>query len=1006
MCRRLVVLALVAVLSPAVLGEVIVDDHFDDDDVETNTTGIGTGFNYWDIGWSGNVTEANSKVILNGPVHGGSRASIASKEGVTLGADICRFESQGVNFAVGNTGTGTTARDCVGVKEDNAAWDYDEGLPTGFWIQFENTSLTANDASAWNGTSVLFYESRTDVKTVLATWEFDTLNWDSGTMDLTPVLNITLDLGPTGYSLTIEGDTISNVTGSLSGTYAAAGITNELTIGYATAYIQSESPGIDISIDQIIIIEGASGPELASLPSPTDGATEVGRNVVLSWTPGVYADTHDVYFGTSFDDVNDAGPSGAEAVQVSLGQDANMFDPGLLDFGQTYYWRIDEVNAAPDNTVFKGNVWSFTAELRYYTVEDVTVTASVPPAAGSGEPEVLVDGSGLTHGLHGTADATMWSGTGTEGNPVWLQFDFDRVYKLYGMHVWNYNGQFEFILGFGFKGVTIEYATEPNEWMTLGDYELTRGTNLPTYAGQQIDLDGLAARSIRINVNSTHAGREQAGLSEIQFLYKPVTPREPQPADGATEVDIDTVLSWRAGREAVSHEVHLGTDSNAVADGTALLDTVSPNAYVLPTLDMATTYYWKIVEVNDAETPTSWAGDVWSFSTPEFILIDGFEEYTDDEGEEIFSTWADGFNDNSNGSQVGNDNPPYAEETIVHSGDQAMPLRYGQGAATTSEATMTLPGPADWTAGGATTLVLYFRGDVQNTPAQVYVKINGTRVDYPGATASLAAPSWKQWNIDLAALGNAGRNVTSMTIGVAGSGSGVIYVDDIRLYREAPPQPEPPVNPGTADLMALYTMEDSLADASGHGYDGTAEVGSSFGPGLPGYGKALVLDGTSGYATLPIGPLVQSLSSATFATWVNWAGSGSQWCRIFDFGTGEEVYMFLTPNSGGSSLRFAITTTSSGGESQLNRAGILSGGWHHVAVAIDGVAMTMQMYLDGELVDSDTTDTLPSDLGATTQDYLGRSQWDDPYLPGSIDDFRIYDRALSGGEIRYLVGDR
>jgi hypothetical protein len=727
--------------------------------------------------------------------------------------------------------------------------------------------------------------------------------------------------------------------------------------------------------------------------------------MVLSWTPGLFASTHDVYLGTHFDDVNTATKSSTWL--VSTGRDANTYDPSLLEFGTTYYWRVDEVNAAPDNTVFKGNVWSFTTELLYYTVKNVSVTASSPTAEGSGGPETTVNGSGLTDGLHGTGDAGMWSGDYAAGETPWLQFDFDGVYKLYGMHVWNYNGQYEFILGFGFKGVTVEYAVEPNEWMALGDYELARGTSKNTYAGQLIDLDGVAARSIRINVNSTqNPDAAQAGLSEVQFLYKPVKAREPKPADGETEVDIDTSLAWRAGREAVSHQVHFGADSNAVADGTALFDTVTANACDLPTLDLGTTYYWKIVEVNDAETPTSWASDVWSFSTPVYNLVDGFESYTDDAGQEIFTTWEDGYNDNSNGSQVGYENPSYAEKSLVHSGSQSMPFEYGQNGATTSEATMTLAAAEDWTAGGATTLVVYFRGTIGNAAAQLYVKVNGTRIDYPGGTSGLSAPLWKQWNISLASLGNTAKSVRTVTIGVAGSGSGQLYFDDLRLYREAPPQPGPAVDPGTANLMALYAMEDSLSDGSGKGYNGTAEVGSSFGAGMTGYGKALVLDGTSGYATLPIGPLVQSLNSATFATWVNWAGSGSQWCRIFDFGSSTDVYMFLTPNSGSSSLRFAITTGSSGGESQLGRAGILSSGWHHVAVAIDGATRAMQMYLDGQLVASGTTNTLPSALGNTTQNYLGHSQWDDPYLPGSIDDFRIYNRALTEAEVRYLVGDR
>jgi hypothetical protein len=775
---------------------------------------------------------------------------------------------------------------------------------------------------------------------------------------------------------------------------------------FIDGFLITNDPDVDRTAlpDVIPFVPG----DISSNPQPPNGASDVVTDVVLGWTSGEFADTHNVYIGTDFDDVNEATAANPLSVVLVERLGVNAYDPpGRLELGTTYYWRVDEVNAPPSTTIFKGNVWSFTTEPLYYTVKNVTVTASSPTAEGSGGPETIVDGSGLTNGLHGTTDATMWSGDYAAGETFWLQFDFDGVYKLYGMHVWNYNGLYEYALGFGFKDITIEYAVEPNEWMTLGDYALARSTSKNTYAGQLIDLDGIPARSIRINANSIqNPAAAQAGLSEVQFLYKPVKAREPKPADGETEVGISAGLSWRSGREAVSHQVHFGTDSNAVADGTALFDTVTTNACDLPMLSLETTYYWKIVEVNDAETPTSWTSDVWSFSTPVYNLVDGFESYTDDAGQEIFTTWEDGYNDNSNGSQVGYENPSYAEKSLVHSGSQSMPFEYGQNGATTSEATMTLAAAEDWTAGGATTLVVYFRGTIGNAAAQLYVKVNGTRIDYPGGTSGLSAPLWKQWNISLASLGNTAKSVRTVTIGVAGSGSGQLYFDDLRLYREAPPQPGPAVDPGTANLMALYAMEDSLSDGSGKGYNGTAEVGSSFGAGMTGYGKALVLDGTSGYATLPIGPLVQSLNSATFATWVNWAGSGSQWCRIFDFGSSTDVYMFLTPNSGSSSLRFAITTGSSGGESQLSRTGILSSGWHHVAVAIDGATRAMQMYLDGQLVASGTTNTLPSALGNTTQNYLGHSQWDDPYLPGSIDDFRIYNRALTEAEVRYLVGDR
>ena len=108
------------------------------------------------------------------------------------------------------------------------------------------------------------------------------------------------------------------------------------------------------------------GPVLgASGPSPADGAMDMPRDVILSWTPGELAEKHDVYFGTNFDDVNDASPTVDPAGVYFSRQDPNYYPVDgavVLDFGQTYYWRIDDVNAAPDYTVFEGNVWQFTVE--------------------------------------------------------------------------------------------------------------------------------------------------------------------------------------------------------------------------------------------------------------------------------------------------------------------------------------------------------------------------------------------------------------------------------------------------------------------------------------------------------------------------------------------------------------------------------------------------------------------------------------------------------------------
>ena len=140
----------------------------------------------------------------------------------------------------------------------------------------------------------------------------------------------------------------------------------------------------------------------------------------------------------------------------------------------------------------------------------------------------------------------------------------------------------------------------------------------------------MAARFVRLTANSAWGATGQFGLSEVQFLFVPVQAREPQPEAGAVDVSVGAILDWRSGRQAASHEVYLGTEEVAVIDGTALVGTVSQSQYDPGTLDLDATYYWRIDEVNEAEAIASWAGEIWSFSTQPFIVIDDFESYTDD----------------------------------------------------------------------------------------------------------------------------------------------------------------------------------------------------------------------------------------------------------------------------------------------------------------------------------------------------------------------------------------
>ncbi len=157
-------------------------------------------------------------------------------------------------------------------------------------------------------------------------------------------------------------------------------------------------------------------------------------------------------------------------------------------------------------------------------------------------------------------------------------------------------------------------------------------------------------------------------------------------------------MSWRPGREATSHKVYIGTDSNAVAEGTVAAGTTTDHAYTPASLDFATTYFWKVDEVGDAGT---YAGTVWSFTTEEYAVIDDFESYNDDDNR-IYDTWVDGLTTQASGSQVGYDESPFAEKSIVHGGLQSMPLMYDNSASPYySEAEMTFDTPQDLTAGGA-----------------------------------------------------------------------------------------------------------------------------------------------------------------------------------------------------------------------------------------------------------------------------------------------------------------
>jgi concanavalin A-like lectin/glucanase superfamily protein len=211
-----------------------------------------------------------------------------------------------------------------------------------------------------------------------------------------------------------------------------------------------------------------------------------------------------------------------------------------------------------------------------------------------------------------------------------------------------------------------------------------------------------------------------------------------------------------------------------------------------------------------------------------------------------------------------------------------------------------------------------------------------------------------------------------------------------------------PVRANDAGLVALYQFGESSgtlsADGSGNGETATM-VGATFSAGVQ--GNAATMDGTSQYVALAPG-IVNGLSDFSVCAWVNLNAPVAQHEHIFDFGTGSNDYMFLTPNAGTGVLQFAISTGGVNTEQMLNgTAPLPSGTWQHICVTLSH--STGVLYVGGAPVDTNAAMTLnPSSLGAVTQDWLGRSRFADPFFSGKIDQFRIYNRALSAAEVLQL----
>jgi hypothetical protein len=568
---------------------------------------------------------------------------------------------------------------------------------------------------------------------------------------------------------------------------------------------------------------GLGGNPYSRRPSPKNGAMHMDTWVTMSWYPGDFAVSHDLYMGENFDDVNNA----TRESETFRGNQGSLYCvAGFVGFpypdglvpGTTYYWRIDEVNDSEPNSPWKGEVWSF----------------SIPPkTAYSPNPADGAEFVALNVQLKWT------TGYGAKLHYIVFGEDFDVVSNTA-------------------MGI-------PNGTTTFNPGQLKLAK---TYYWRVDEFDGFG----------THKGNVWSFTTEGAVSG-------PNPSDGAADVKPTVILRWDAGAVAASHEVYFGTAADAVKNATKSSPeykgpkALGEESYTPGKLLLNTTYYWRVDEVNTASTDSPWEGNVWSFSTGDFFVIDDFEDY-DTGDNQIWYAWHDGlgygspgtpdyYAGNGTGAAVGDETTAsYTEETIIHGGGKSMPVNYNnnkQGAAKYSEVELKLSEIRDWTAEGVTELSLWFRG---------YPAATGSFAEGPVGTFTMTGSGADIW--DLTGLGTGYHDEFHFAYKMlTGAGSIVAKVNSVgntNDWAKAGVMIRETLDPGSKHAFAAVTPANGVAT---QGRIDTAGVSFNYnqtGVAAPYWVKLersisgifTVSHSTNGSTWLPVtGAVVQTISMAS-----------------------------------------------------------------------------------------------------------------------------------------------
>jgi hypothetical protein len=299
--------------------------------------------------------------------------------------------------------------------------------------------------------------------------------------------------------------------------------------------------------------------------------------------------------------------------------------------------------------------------------------------------------------------------------------------------------------------------------------------------------------------------------------YEPVNAFSPIPADSATDIKRTQILNWKSGQNASLHHVYFGTDMDAVS--AAAIDSpqykgsqfIGDESYDPGILELETTYYWRVDEVNDLDVNSPWVGEVWSFTVGDYLIVDDFEAYNTTDNQ-IWWTWKDGlgyvahgnepaYAGNGTGSAIGDDTTDsHTEENIIHGGDQSMPYWYDnnkQGYAYYSEAQMELSSGNDWTREGVKELSLWFRG---------YSASVGSFVEGPAGTYTITASG-----TDITGEADEFHFAYKMMSGSGSITAKVLSVSDTDPWAKAGVMIRETLEPGSKHALACVTPGSGVA---------------------------------------------------------------------------------------------------------------------------------------------------------------------------------------------------